>query len=487
MFNKDFYPTPPATIAAMLEGLNLHGKMVWEPEGGKGDLVKAMQERGARVVASESDSFLQKILQTICPLLGTDMLNITSEQISHVDYIVMNPPFSDGVNHILHAYRIAPAGCKLIALCNLETLDNAYSKSREELKTLVETYGSYQDIGDCFSSAERSTGVKVALIRMDKPGDTSTEFDGFFMEEEHEAQANGLITYNVVRDLVNRYVESIKIFDQQLETAARLNEIQADYFDAGVTDLSISVTRLGVPVERNKFKKEMQRQGWAWIFDKLNMQKHSTRGLREDINKFVEKQEHVPFTMRNIYHMIEIVIGTAGSRMDKALMEVFDRVTDHSHDNRMNLEGWKTNSHYLLTRRFIIPRMAPIDKWNTDGRLSNCYGGYFDLMEDVMKALCYVGGARYEDQETLAKACKREDVVYGEWFTWSFFRVKAFKKGTMHFEFIDEKLWSNFNQRIAKLKGYPLPEQRSQTAYQQRQNGRRPERRPITVMETIKI
>ncbi len=34
----------------------------------------------------------------------------------------------------------------------------------------------------------------------------------------------------------------------------------------------------------------------------------------------------------------------------------------------------------------------------------------------------------------------------------------------MHFEFTDEEIWAKFNQRVAKLKGYPLPEKTKQKA-----------------------
>ena len=30
--------------------------------------------------------------------------------------------------------------------------------------------------------------------------------------------------------------------------------------------------------------------------------------------------------------------------MDKAIIEVFDRVTHHHHDNRHHVKGWKTNN-----------------------------------------------------------------------------------------------------------------------------------------------
>ena len=48
-------------------------------------------------------------------------------------------------------------------------------------------------------------------------------------------------------------------------------------------------------------------------------------------------------------------------------------------------------------------------------------------------------------------------ISYGTWFEWAFFRVKGFKKGTMHFEFLDEKVWETFNRAVAKQRGWVLP------------------------------
>ena len=39
----------------------------------------------------------------------------------------------------------------------------------------------------------------------------------------------------------------------------------------------------------------------------MNMEKYVTSGVMKDINKFVETQEKVPFTMKNIYKMLEII------------------------------------------------------------------------------------------------------------------------------------------------------------------------------------
>jgi len=501
MFSPDFYPTPETVIQQMIEGLSIEGKVILEPSAGSGNIVRALQQAGAReVIACENDPQLIKITQSLCRVVEKDFLNLTSDKISHIDAIAMNPPFSAGAQHILHAYHIAPAGCHIIALCNLETINNPYTKSREELKTLVETYGQFQDLGDCFSTAERKTGVNVALIRLDKPGNNyDQEFAGFFTDEDpEEEQANGLMRYNEIRDLVNRYVESIKIYDKQLETAVKLNELQKDYFDLSDPDdrrgeIAISINQGGVQVARNEFKKRMQKSGWRWIFEKMDLKKTATKGLREDINKFVEKQQSVPFTMKNIYHMLDMVIQTTGQRMDKAILEVFDKLTQHTHENRHNVEGWKTNSHYLLTEKFIMPYVFTVDY---NGKPRTTYHGWDEPLNDLVKAMCYVTGTNYDGltYPNLSDFTRRISMNWGEWHSWGFFEIKAFKKGTAHIKFQNQDHWALLNQRIAKLKGYALPEKKAQTAYQKRQTytreaqtAHKPMPQKPTILATFKV
>jgi hypothetical protein len=497
MFNADFFPTPQHVIEMMFAGLNLDKKVVYDPEGGKGNIVDYAIDNGAKqVLTSELNDDLRTILQTKCKVIGADFLTITSDKISHVDIIAMNPPFSADEKHILHAWEIAPRGCVIRALCNAATFNNQHTSARKLLGSIIDGNGTFTSLGDCFSDAERKTGVEIGFIQIKKPGQSyETEFDGFFMDEDpEEEQANAIMSYNVVRDMVNRYVECVKLFDKQMNIGVEMNRLTGDFFHS---DVAFSCTVKGQVQLRSEFKKDLQRSGWKYIFDKLNMDKYATQGLRDDINKFVEKQTEIPFTMKNIYHMLDIVVGTTGSRMDKAIEEVFDKLTTHYHDNRYNVEGWKTNSHYLMGEKFILPRMCEADKWHTGNKVSTYNGSYFELVEDMMKAMCYITGDNYDHfsslkqyiqyrfkvysngkyvdsthsspnydavkqiTDKLYKAGRPFEIVdcepeYGQWFDWGYFRVKAYKKGTMHFEFKNKEVWGQFNQRVAKIKGYPL-------------------------------
>jgi predicted RNA methylase len=468
MFDKDFYPTPPEIIAQMLMGCSIEGKTILEPSAGKGDIVDFCIGSGAAVLACEKNPELRKLVASKCKVIADDFLTVKSDQVSHIDMIVMNPPFSADEKHILHAWDIAPDGCEIIALCNHNILSNRYTSDRQQLASIVQQYGSSVNLKDAFSTAERKTYTDIGLVRLRKPGEANrSEFEGFFTEEEPaEGQFNGIMPYNFVRDLVNRYVAAVGIFDEQLEAGNKMNNLLSGFYKS---DMAFMVTDQQKPITRNDFKKDLQKKAWMFVFNKMNMQKHTTKGLKEDINKFVEQQTNVPFSMRNIYRMLEIVIGTQDQRMDRAILEVFDRLTTHYHDNRYNVEGWKTNSHYLFGRKFILPHLATV---NYSGTLTMTHSEHYsELIEDLLKALCYVTGRNYDEigslwaflhkeDKSAESSYRREYVKYyfNTWYDWGFFRFKGFKKGTMHFQFLDLNDWAILNQRIAKLKGYPLPE-----------------------------
>ena len=181
MFGKDFYPTPDHVIEVMMANIDITNKVILEPSAGKGNIVDWLQRNNAKEVLScENNEDLRAILHGKCNVLASDFFNLRPEQITHIDLIVMNPPFSADEKHILHAWEIAPGGCEIIALCNSETLDNRYSRNRAILRELIDLNGSHESLYNCFSEAERESNVNVSLVRLYKPSTGEMEFDGYF-------------------------------------------------------------------------------------------------------------------------------------------------------------------------------------------------------------------------------------------------------------------------------------------------------------------
>ena len=463
MFNPDFYPTPPEVAALMLDPLDLRGKTVLEPSAGSGNLVRECLARGAaEVLWCEQEPQLQDMLISIRGASPAhsykDFLQVHPADVSHLDLIVMNPPFSADERHILHAWEIAPPGCEIVALCNWNTCEGTYRRLQLQLANLVEAYGSKECLGECFATAERPTRVSVGMVRLTKPGQRvsgADEFDGFFLgPDDIEAQGEGIIPYRRSRDIVNRYVEACRIYDEQVEAGVRLRTVLDGFFGQ---ELGLQVTVEGAPVTRNRFRKDLQKAAWKHVFAEFLPAQMATTQLAKDINAFVEQQSKIPFTERNIYRMLQIVAGTQEQRVDRAVEEAIDSLTKHTKENRWGVEGWVTNSGYMLNRRFIRAYMAEVSFSNPHLVRVRTYGSQSDEIRDLIKALCFITGRPFEE---LGQP-KRGDNTYepGEWHEWGFFRFKAYKKGTVHFEFLDEDVWAAVNARYARIKGQVLPEQ----------------------------
>lgn len=480
--NPDFYPTPDVVIEQMMMDENFVGKTILEPSAGKGNIVDWLKKHGVKnIIACENDPNIRKLLDGKCEIIADDFLTVTSDMISHVDYIVMNPPFSKGSSHILHAYNIAPAGCTIVSLCNSKsTRYDHYHTQNRQLSELVELHGKEEYLGSVFgSAAERTTRCTVSLIKLYKHGDGDNEFANYFFASNDEdavkdstSDVSGIMPYSFIREIVSRYVSAVRLFDETFEAIKRINEAATfvDYaqdecgklikHEYGCLPISFkAITPNGTTstvVTHDRYRKELQKYYWRIIFSKLNMQKYATKKLYEDINKFIETTQNKPFTMSNIYRVLDIVIQTNGQRMQKALEEAFDVICSFSAENSTAGEKWKTNANYMVNRKFIVPNITNYNSYGYRNAyvILSLYGNS-NTIEDVCKALCYITGTEYDKVGTLDNATRNK--VWGEWFEWGFFRCKAFKKGTMHFEFVDENIWLKFNYEVAKNRGWRLP------------------------------
>jgi hypothetical protein len=455
MFNPEFFPTPKQVIDQM--GIDCFEKNVLEPSAGSGNIVEWLKENGAKSIsACETNDKLRSILNGKCNIIANDFFTVKADQISHIELIVMNPPFSKSAEHILHAWEIAPEGCEIISLCNWETINNAYSQERRELESLIENYGDDSvNLGNCFNDAERKTNVEIGLIRLFKPV-VSSEFDyeGFYLNEDEEPNETGIIAYNEIRSIVNSYIAAVKCFEKHQAIAEEMNRYTSIVGYGCGFNFNVSYNKNIVAKE--DFARGMQRRCWDYIFEKMNIQKWVTSGVMKDINKFINSRKNYPFSMKNVYRMLEIIVGTKGHTMNRAIVEAIDNLTKYTHENRYGLPGWKTNEGHLLNKKFIVDWMID-SRW---GGFSIRSSSNYEKIEDLTKALCYVTGNNYDSISTIRDTFHnmRNQLTTNYWYSSGFFEFKFFKKGTMHIKFQNEKDWEIINRTYAKIKGQVLPE-----------------------------
>lgn len=470
MFEKDFYPTPEEVIAQMLTGHDVVGKIVLEPSAGSGNIVDYLQKNYAKeVIACEQNAKLRRIVESKCRVIADDFLEVRAQDISHINMIVMNPPFSDARKHILHAFEIAPGGCEIITLCNSSDILGGWSETKDQtkLRELVGEYGYSEHLGNCFSTAERQTNVSVSCIHLYKQKTGEQEFEDYMFSGQEDLDASGkqegLVEYNVVRDVVARYVDAVKRFDAVEAASDEINELTSLFrepygngilFGAYEKDKSNNQK-----ISRTRFKIELQKQAWRYIIKQLHLGKYATSKVYELINKFIEVQTHVPFTMHNIYQMIYMIVGTQEDRMNMAILEAFDNICSFSAENSTAGEKWKTNSNYMVNKRFIVPYMTRYDTRWPAKYLKISYGGQFDKINDVLTALEYITGKRALN--SIEQYIHVENITWGEWHSCgSFFRFRGYKKGTMHFEFVNDDDWALFNRRVGEIRGWSIGSKR---------------------------
>lgn len=477
MFNKDFYPTPEEAFYLMIQNTNLKNRTILDPSAGKGDLLRyASRYNKNQKYAYEIEPELRSITQNNGHrILGNDFLEATGKDISNIDLILMNPPFSVGDKHIIHAWNIAPDGCEIIALCNTKTLENLHSKYRMRLQTIIHNNGVTKNLGSVFIDAERKTNVEVSLIHLFKPKKTG-EFDYsmFFLTDEEEEQLGGtpgLMSYNEIRAIVNNYVASIKKFEEIEKTINQINKIGASLGFSEYDNLECTFGDKKGFISVHEYARELQKLAWKKLIERFGLKKYFTSKVNERLDKMINSQIKIPFTMKNIYVLIDIIFQTREQNLNEALAGAVDSFTRHTHKNRFNVEGWKTNSGHMLNKKFIINSMV-----NTDFGFRIPHGGLAsENMDDLLKVLCNLTGVNYNhiphitfwldgDKKTNTwYQLKTNPVVDKEGKVIRpskpiFLEYKFFLKGTMHVKFIDDKVWELLNRSYAKVKGQDLPE-----------------------------
>jgi type I restriction-modification system DNA methylase subunit len=135
---KEFFPTPAHIVTQLIDGLDTRYKKVLDPSAGKGDILSRIagtngynRSVSGHLYAIEINPELRPILiDKGFKVIGTDFL--TYPGLQYFDFIIMNPPFSEGAKHLLKAWNIAN-GATIRCLLNSDTLSELLRPKGSEL------------------------------------------------------------------------------------------------------------------------------------------------------------------------------------------------------------------------------------------------------------------------------------------------------------------------------------------------------------------
>ena len=468
--NKDFYPTPRELFDKLVGSSRISGRIL-EPSAGKGDLIRHIREkfrygRDVKIDAIENDHRLVNVLMGEgISVVWDDFL--TYETYKEYDFIVMNPPFSNGVDHVLKALELAEnqlSYCEIFAILNKKTIDNAFSTKRQELLRKLSEYGAeIRYVSGAFAQAERKTDVEVALVhvKVEKVGAGKSIYESipFFSEarrkETDEEVGVALSTYikpselrakmNDIERLVLEYETACQLAKDTYK-AVRAKESFFRYI-AQVNDGGRSPLRMITPHNKefteNDLSEELDRlrRGyWELILDTDDFRKMLTNEAVQKLNRQIEAAGHMEINLVNIRMLLMALVANQQDILIDSIVSIFQKITDrHMTSYSSNVHyynGWKTNSSYKINKKIVIPiKYSPFDSWDFRMDYNLINSDVRMWINDIIKALQLIDPTVNGEFTALSSQEFEND-----WL-----RFKMFAKGTIHVWFKNERLLAKLN------------------------------------------
>lgn len=524
-YTKDdvgFYPTPPDVAEKMLSQINWKThtyKSILEPSAGKGNLVDALLRKaysqyrgrygntGMKIDCLEIDPYLRGIiehefcgaklneiknrlrtledtrhdardektnrefaqLQEEKDILSCSDVHIVADDFlsyrtyKHYDAIIMNPPFANGDEHLIHAIEMQKLGGDVVCLLNAETIKNPYTKTRKLLKKYLEKYSAeVQFIDGAFVHAERATDVEIALITVVVP---RKEEKSYIFEELKKAQERKHETRESTEVTSGDYLERIvEQFNFEVEGTLRLiREYEAvkpymlTSFEEGCKDaiLTLSLAKDERNYEQlvsvNKYLSIVRLKYWRALFRNKEFTGALTKNLYEKYHNIVESMGDYDFTMYNIRRFQQQIMSELSSGVNDTILALFEKLSEqHSWypecgNNIHYFDGWATNkAHMINNKKVIIPTWGVFSDCSWSKNEFN-QSVAFDALSDIEKVLNYLNTGT-----TAGPDMWDQLQVYGQSGTTKkiplkYFFVTFYKKGTCHIEWRQPELIDKLN------------------------------------------
>jgi uncharacterized Zn finger protein (UPF0148 family) len=400
------------------------------------------------------------------PLVGYDWLSYNG--VSYYDAIVMNPPFSNGDDHLLKAWDFLFKG-EIVCLLNAETIRNPYTANRKRVVELIEKHGRVTEMGRCFSTAERPTDVDVVRVYLKKdPPDDSADLWATEVTKENapECEDDKEPDFVAIRDNLENLVrwyemanqhfikgfEEIRrgcLYMRQYDLSSAYEDRQASKDYGAICGDAMSSSQGA----RADFLRKHRKDAWYTVFKQFQFDKWLDSKQQERMMRDVARDMHLPFTVENIKATLENVFLSRKKLFDESVANIFDELTsafagntNHRGGGGPNYSGWKTNDSYKANERLVFPYGCEVS-WSG---FRTRYGDTSRLYADIDRILCVLDGKPFEKCFLIGQAIERAKA--GELIHSQYFEIRCYKKGTVHLKWKRKDLLEAFNKTAANGK-----------------------------------
>ena len=404
---------------------------------------------------------------------------LTYSPFKRYDLIIMNPPFSNGDKHLLKALKIQEKGGNIICLLNAETLRNPYTETRRELLQLLNKHNAIIEyINNAFVSAERKTGVEIALIKVAIPqlqeeSDIYNRLKEAAEMEDFRPEATELEVTDFIKAAVNQFNIEVK---SGLELI-RQYRAMIPYMQSSFSEDSYSkklILRLVNSYERsyndcvpiNDYLKDVRTKYWEALLSNPKFIGKLTSKLQTEYRERVSRLKDYDFTEFNIKTLTAEMNMQVKSGIEEEIIAMFDRLTEeHSYypecqKNRHYYDGWKTNKAHKIDKKVIIPCYGVFDSWDGKPRTYNVG----NVLSDIERILNFLDGGMTQDVDSMGFLESYFKSGITKNVPMKYFKATFYKKGTVHLTFTCPKLIDRFNIYAAQNKAW-LPPNYGKTKY----------------------
>lgn len=478
--NSDFYPTPSNLAGKMFGKVDwMKVQSVLEPSAGKGDIVEALRKfadahsyrgrsRGIYVHGEvkenidviENDYNLRLILRGKEErLIHDDFLNFHTNK--RYDLIIMNPPFSNGDEHLIKAIQMQQNGGQIVCLLNAETIRNPYTNRRKLLKELLAKYeASIEFIQDAFKKAERRTDVEIALVYLNiksqrKP---SQIWEKLQEAEEQETDMGGefraIIGGDYIEQMLKLYEMEAKAGISFIEEYAAISPyIQSD-FDGKDSKPIISLKIKDHEISNvgnhtvESYLKQLRLKYWYGFLNREEVKEKMTSQMQKDYYSTMDKMKNYDFNRHNIMQVLFDIQGQLQEGIEESIIKLFDKLSaEHAwysecSGNIHYYNGWKTNKAHKVGMKAIIP----VNGAFADDYWTRRKGKDFELdawnivsvISDLERAMNFLDTGKTTFHYDITACINRANYLGKKTVSFTYFEATFYKKGTCHIKFYPE-------------------------------------------------